>query len=108
MEDLIVFEAKGYPIIKVYNDYFEIKAIDYWEFRKFEFNNVKKIELHKPSENISPISLSIYSIFKYLFEKNEPNKLIITLQNEGNWEYLSSNKYNEDFNKTIRLINSKV
>ena len=64
MEDLIVFEAKGYPIIKVYNDYFEIKAIDYWEFRKFEFNYVKKIELYKPSENISPITLSIYSIFK--------------------------------------------
>ena len=46
MEDLIVFEAKGYPIIKVYNDYFEIKAIDYWEFRKFEFNYVKKNELY--------------------------------------------------------------
>ena len=108
MKEPIVFEAKGYPIIKVYNDYFEIKAIDYWEFKKFEFNYVKKIELYKPSENISPITLSIYSIFKHLFEKHEPNKLIITLQNEGNWEYLSSNKYNEDFNKIIRLINSKI
>lgn len=108
MKEPIVFEAKGYPIIKVYNDYFEIKAIDYWEFRKFEFNYVMKIELYKPFENISPITLSIYSIFKHLFEKHEPNKLIITLQNEGNWEYLSSNKYNEDFNKIIRLINSKI
>ena len=44
------------------------------------------------------------SIQQNNLEKSE----IITLQNEGNWEYLSSNKYNEDFNKIIRLINSKI
>lgn len=108
MKEPIVFKTKGYPIIKVYNDYFEIKAIDYWEFRKFEFNKVKKIELYKPSEKISPFTLSVISIFQHLFEKHEPNKLIITLQNDGNWEYLSSNKYNENFNEIIRLLNSKV
>lgn len=108
MKEPIVFKVKGYPIIKVYDDYFEIKAIDYWEFRKFEFNKVKKIELYKPSEKISPITLSVISIFKHLFEKHDPNKLIITLQNDGNWDYLSSNKYNEDFNEIIRLIKSKI
>lgn len=108
MKEPIVFESKGYPIIKVYNDYFEIRAIDYWEFRKFEFNNVKKIELYKPSEKISPLTLSVISIFQHIFEKLEPNKLIITLQNDGNWEYLSSNKYNEKFNEIIKQIKSKV
>lgn len=32
---LAEFKIKGYPIIKVYENYFEIKAIDFWEFRKF-------------------------------------------------------------------------
>ena len=41
MNETIVFEEKGYPIIKVYDDYFEIKAIDYWEFRKFDFSNLR-------------------------------------------------------------------
>lgn len=45
MKEPIVFEAKGYPIIKVYKDYFEIKAIDYWEFRTFNYSEVKSIEI---------------------------------------------------------------
>ena len=38
-----IFEERGYPIIKIYENYFEIKAIDYWEFRKFEYSNLKEM-----------------------------------------------------------------
>lgn len=41
----IVFEKKGYPIIKIQADQFEIKAIDYWEFRRFSFSEIKEIKL---------------------------------------------------------------
>ena len=38
-----------------------------------------------------------------IFAKEEPILFKITLQNKRNWEYLCSNRYNEDFNKIIRL-----
>ena len=38
MEDpQYTFKEKGFPIIKVYKNYFEIKAIYYWEYRQFNF-----------------------------------------------------------------------
>ena len=108
MKEPIVFEAKGYPIIKVYTDYFEIKAIDYWEFRTFNFSEVKSIEI---IDSRKKWYFQLYQILFFnarIFAKEEPILFKITLQNKGNWEYLCLNRYNEDFNKIIRLINSKI
>ena len=71
MKEPIVFEAKGYPIIKVYTDYFEIKAIDYWEFRTFNFSEVKSIEIIDTRKKwYFQLYQVLFSTLEFLLKKN--------------------------------------
>lgn len=45
------FKAKEYPEIIVEETHFKIKAIDYWEFRSFNFDEVVSLELINPKRN---------------------------------------------------------
>lgn len=49
MNDPKVFNQETYPILKIYEDHFEIKAIDFWEFRQFEYSKVLSIECLNPN-----------------------------------------------------------
>ena len=108
MKEPIVFKAKGYPIIKVYNDYFEIKAIDYWEFRVFKFYEIELVEAINPQKNWFNQLFNTLSPIARKYATEEPLILRVTKKNQGVWDYKIPNKYNEDFNEIIRLINSKV
>lgn len=49
--EALVLHEKGYPIIKLYEDYFEIKAIDYWNFRTFRYSDIQEIKHYYANDN---------------------------------------------------------
>ena len=104
----VIFKESGYPIIKVYENYFEIKAIDYWEFRKFDFSEVKNIEIKNPTHNLLYQFYLFTSLFAQLFSGNEPNSLKINLKNNGDWSYTCTNKKNPNFENILKLIKQKI
>ena len=104
----VIFKESGYPIIKVYENYFEIKAIDYWEFRKFDFSEVKNIEIKNPTHNLLYQFYLFTSLFAQLFSGNEPNSLKIHLKNNGDWSYICTNKKNQNFENILKLIQQKI
>ncbi|MFC4739378.1 hypothetical protein ACFO3U_05170 [Flavobacterium ponti] len=108
MTEPIVFDVKGYPIMKVYDDYFEIKAIDYWEFRRFNFVDVKSVEILNPNQNWLYKLYVITSLIAQIFSKDEPNTLKINLKNYGDWKYTISNKRNLEFDRIIKLIRQRI
>ncbi|TRZ43977.1 hypothetical protein [Robertkochia solimangrovi] len=97
------FESPGFPSIQIFEDHFEIKAIDHWEYRTFAYLAVKKIKYFNPNNqwwNRIMITTSF-------FANNDPLILKIILKNGGDWTYVTSNKYNPDFRKTINQIQSR-
>jgi len=103
-----VFEKKGYPTLKVYENYFEIKAIDYSEFRRFEFSNLKKIAIEDIKEKWWYKLYTLSSLAAQVYAKDDPVLLIIINKNNGIREYKTSNKTNLNFKEIISLINSKI
>ena len=104
MKEPIVFEEKGYPIIKVYKDYFEIKAIDYWEFRTFNYSEVKSIEI---IDSRKKWYFQLYQILFFnarIFAKDEPVLLRITRKNDGFWDYSAKNEHNSNFNSILKEL----
>ena len=51
-ENCLYFIKKGFPSIKVFENHFEIKAVDYWEYRKFKFSETAEINHYNPNNNI--------------------------------------------------------
>ena len=48
----LVFEEKGYPIIKIFKNHFEIKAIDFWNFRRFEYSELTELKIENPFKKL--------------------------------------------------------
>lgn len=103
-----IFENKGFPIIKMYKDYFEIKAIDYWDFRTFKYEELKEIELVNPKDkwwNQLDIATSWAGL---VFSGNDPVKLKVIKKNNGEWEYQASSKFSFEFREVIMEINKRI
>jgi hypothetical protein len=96
------FNKQGFPIIKLYDDYFDIKAIDYWEFRSFKYSEANNIEFS--NETDMPFYAPILSIF---ISRNEPHRLKFFKNNGGDWEYLSSPKVDKEFVSIINEIKKR-
>ena len=108
MKEPIVFEENGYPIIKVYKDYFEIKAIDYWEFRTFNYSEVKSIEI---IDSRKKWYFQLYQILFFnarIFAKDEPVLLRITRKNDGFWDYSAKNEHNSNFNSILKELKKRI
>jgi len=103
-----IFKKKGYPIIKVYEDYFEIRAINFSEFRKFEYHNLKKIILKDPKKKWWNRLYISTSIFGQIFSKIDYIKLKVINKSKREWTYLTPNTQNSDFNRFTRMINHKI
>ncbi len=102
------FEEKGYPIIKVYENYFEIKAIDFWEFRKFEYSELKELKIVNPFNNWWYRLYVNASWAGRMYAHTDPITLKIIKNNEGSWDYKFPNKVHEGFKKIILEINMKI
>ncbi|WP_299443161.1 hypothetical protein [uncultured Aquimarina sp.] len=106
--EALVLDEKGYPLIKIWTDHVEIKAIDYSEFRTFKYSNIKDIEHYDPNNNWWTKLYMLTSLTAQIFSKNDPWVLKIILKNRGNWTYKTSPKQNSEFSQTIRLLKMKV
>jgi hypothetical protein len=103
-----IFESKGFPTIKLYENYFEIKAIDYSKFGKFEYSELKELKLVNPKNKWWYKLYVSTSMPGRIFSKDDPIKLKVIKQNNGDWEYQTSNKYNLEFRKIIKEINARI
>jgi hypothetical protein len=97
------FNQKGFPIIKLHDDCFEIKAIDYWEFRTFKYSEILKIEYFHINEKYW--YLNIFRVFSY--SRFEPSKLKVYKQNGADWTYNSPTEFNKEFNAFIKKIRTR-
>lgn len=89
------FDKEGFPKIKLREDYFEIKDVDFWEYRRFKYSDVVKINFAK---NLDwTFGLLLVLMF------TEPYKLKIFTENTS-WSYKTSRKFDKDFVFVIKEI----
>ncbi|MGY6648312.1 hypothetical protein [Wenyingzhuangia sp. IMCC45574] len=103
-----IFEVKGYPSLKVYEEYFEIRAIDYSLSRKFKYYELKKIVIENIKEKWWYKLYIISSIPGMIYSKDDPIKLKIINKRNGIWEYKVSPKFNSEFRQFISVINHRI
>lgn len=106
MDNTLIFEQKGYPTIKVYDKHFEIKSTDVEKYRKFNYSDLKEVKIIDFKKSIW--FKLFYNSFAKMLSENEPLKLKVVKKNNGSWDYLTSSKYNSDFNRVIEEINLKI
>ena len=97
------FNKKGFPIIKWFDDHFEVKAIDFWEFRSFNYSDVIKIDYYKNTDDYA-LWPTTYLLIKYF----SPFNLKIVYPNGGDWTYKSPTKYNEEFASVVSEIMKRI
>ncbi|MFD2561432.1 hypothetical protein [Aquimarina rubra] len=107
-KDILVLEEKGFPVIKIYPDHFEVKAIDYSKYRTFYYSEIKDIKHYDPNNNWWTKLHIMSSLTAQIFSKNDPWILKIIKKNGGDWTYKTSPKSNSEFNQTIQLLKMKL
>ncbi len=106
--EILSVEEKGFPIIKILRDEFQIKALDFWYYRKFKYSDVKSISHYNPSDNWFMRLYIATSIAGRIFAKKDPWTLKIVLKNGGDWTYQTSPTHNMKFRKALKLIEEKI
>lgn len=91
------FNKKGFPIVKLHDDNFEIKAIDYWEFRTFKYSEIVKIDYYHNTEKW-------WGFIRGMSSRFEPHKLKIIKANGADWIYNSPSEYSKEFAIVLREI----
>lgn len=94
------FNQDGFPIIRFYDRHFEVKAIDYWEFRSFQYNEVIDIDYYHPSSNW--VGSSIYFLSQF-----DPYQLKIKKMNGADWSYNAPSKFNSEFAEILNELRNK-
>ena len=107
-QEIIIFEKTGFPSIKLFDEHFEIKAVDYWEYKSFRYSEVKQI-LHYYSNNNWWRQLFINMLYTArIFAENDPKILEVKLKNGGDWTYKTSNSQNSQFSEILKLIRGRL
>ena len=104
----LIFEKKGFPIIKIFDNHFEIKAIDYWDFRSFDYSEVKIIKHYNPNDKWWNKFYFQTSWIAQIFSKDDPWILKIKKNNGGEWTYKTTHNPNPEFRKVIELLKMKI
>lgn len=107
-EQPLIFEKKGFPSIKLFDEHFEIKAINYWEFRVFKYSEIKEIIHYNPNDKWWNKLYILTSLTAQIFSENDPWTLKVIKNNGGDWTYKTSYESNSDFRKIINLIKTKL
>ena len=104
----IIFEEKGHPTIKVFEDKISIKAVDYWDFRDFKFANMKSLELFRPHENSAlGVLYAMTPIWKSYREKDD-YVLRVKLRDGEHWDYNTTYRYSKAFKGLIQDIQNRL
>lgn len=83
------FHKSGFPSIRLCDEFFEIKAIDYWEFRKFLYSEVVTIKYWKESDNGN---WALFGSIQMIYANTDTFKLKIIKDNGGDWTYETKSK----------------
>jgi hypothetical protein len=106
--EILRVEEKGFPMVKILWDEFQIKALDYWDFRTFKYSDVKRVSHYNPNDNWFMRLYISTSIAGRMFAKKAPWILKIVLKNGGDWTYKTSPTHNMEFRKALKLIEEKI
>ena len=93
------FNKDGFPIIKLKDDCFEIKAVDYWEYRTFKYAEIVNINYYNDASK-----WWFWPILSTLTANYDPFKLKIIKENGADWIYNTQPKYNKEFNSIIQEL----
>ncbi|CAG5080372.1 hypothetical protein [Parvicella tangerina] len=103
----IIFNKAKFPIIKVYRESFEVKALDYWEFRQFDFNQVKSINYYNPN-HLWYNKLFFYNAYHAAFKNLEPSIIKVNLMNGENWKYTCPNKIDKKLSRFLFWLRGEI
>lgn len=92
-------QLKGFPTVLLKEDEFQIKAIDFWEFRTFKYSEVTKIEYSKRLDNYF-----LGGAFYLIALDHAPVKLKIYKTNGADWTYDCSKTEHPEFNEILKEI----
>lgn len=91
------FNQKKFPVLRLHENLFEVKDVDYWEFRQFKFSEVARIEYYDTANSWYGYGGGFLSLWA-------PYHLKITKSNGGDWWYEAPHKFNKDFAEFLRQI----
>ena len=97
------FNKKGFPIIKLRDDYFEIKAIDFWKFKTFKYSEILEIDYYQTNQKYW--YLNILQVFSY--SRFESYKLKIFKKNGAVWTYNTAKLHDNEFDDFIKKIKDR-
>ncbi|MCR9173337.1 MAG: hypothetical protein NXI10_12630 [bacterium] len=86
---MIEFRKEGFPIIRLSDEFFEVKAIDYWEFRRFKYKEVVKINYWKEADKGNWI---LFGPIHQIYAGMDTYQLKIFKENGGDWTYKTRSK----------------
>jgi hypothetical protein len=94
------FDDKKFPKIKLLDNHFEIKAIDYWEYRSFNNSNVIEIE-YAPVKIWWGLMDKIAPIQRYMWYGKKHCMLKIILKNDVVWDYKVLGEYSTEYARLV-------
>ena len=103
---LIIREEKGYPIIHITPDYFEIKPLDDKNFKRYDLKNIKKVSISIRT-NGNPL-FQIRGHLKRTLENLEPSDFIVHIDDNRKWEYDIPHSPSKYFRETVLMINEAI
>lgn len=98
------FEQAGFPIIILNEETFDVKAIDFWEFRTFRYNEVKRIKYYKEGEIWMKYFVGGPG---WMHEKFDPFILRIKKTNGGYWDYNCPPKKTLEFSAFLNELRER-
>lgn len=99
------FHKKGFPIIRLSDDFFEVKAIDYWEFRRFDYKEVVKIDYWKEADKGN---WALFGTIHLIYAATDTYQLKIFKDNGGDWTYKTKSKNSDpEFEEVIKRIKTR-
>lgn len=108
-KESFLVNVKGFPIIKILDDKFQIKGISDINFKTFKYTDIKNIRHYNPNNDSFFMKMySSISLAGRIFSKDDNWVLKINLRNGGDWKYKTSHLQNDKFSTALRLINNKL
>ena len=107
-EPINQFKQKSFPELKVYADYFEVKARDHWEFRTFKFSEVQKIRYYDPNNNWwTRIALLFSRHYMQFYTQKKYYYLKIYKNTGGYWNYITPEFVSLELISALRAIEKR-
>lgn len=96
------FSKDRFPLIKLHPDCFEIKAIDYWEYRTFNHSEVISVQYFNEGDE-----WWFWPIISVMQSRFGSFKLKIVTKSGSDWVYHTASTYNKEFAAVIDEIKKR-